>query len=56
MGLWLVRFNGTEGILRCKAQEKDTTLLLLQSIKEIETKKVEITTHATSGTIRGITG
>jgi len=55
MGLWLIRFNGTEGIIRCHYREKDNMIHLLNSMKEIGMKKVEVTTLSTSGTIHGLT-
>jgi RNase P/RNase MRP subunit POP5 len=55
LGLWVVKFDGTTGIIKCNYQEKEHTIQLLQSLKKIGSKSVTFTTYATSGTIRGIT-
>lgn len=55
LGLWIVRFDGTTGILKCHYRETENVKQLLQSMKSIGTKPVSITTHATSGTIHGLT-
>jgi RNase P/RNase MRP subunit POP5 len=52
--LWVVRFDGTRGILKCHYKEKEHAIQLLQSLKKIGIKPVTITTHSTSGTIRGL--
>jgi RNase P/RNase MRP subunit POP5 len=52
--LWVVQFDGTQGILKCHYTEKEHVIQLLLSIKKIGTKPVTITTHSTSGTIRGL--
>jgi RNase P/RNase MRP subunit POP5 len=49
-----MQFNGTTGILKCSSQEKENTILLLQSLKNIDGKPVTITTRSTSGTIHGL--
>ena len=54
MGIRLIRFDGTAGILKCNHLEKENAIMLLQSIKKIQSKKVEIETIATSGTIRSL--
>ena len=54
MGMRLIRFDGTVGILKCSHLEKENTIMLLQSIKKIESKNVEVVTVATSGTIRSL--
>jgi RNase P/RNase MRP subunit POP5 len=54
LGLWVVRFDGTTGIVKCRYREKDRTIQLLQTLKKIGSKSVTFTTYATSGTIRGI--
>ena len=54
MGLFIVRFNGEQGIIRCKHIEKDNTIKLLTSIGKIGSKKVKIDTIATSGTIKSL--
>ncbi|HWR64069.1 MAG TPA: Rpp14/Pop5 family protein [Candidatus Thermoplasmatota archaeon] len=52
--LWVVQFDGTQGILKCHYTEKDHVIQLLLSIKKIGTKPVMISTRSTSGTIRGL--
>jgi RNase P/RNase MRP subunit POP5 len=49
---FLTRFNGNQGILRCKHTEKESAIILLQSIPKINDQPVTITTIATSGTIK----
>jgi len=55
LGLWLIRFDGTRGILKCNYQEKERAIQLLLLLKNMGSNHVEITTHACSGTIRGLT-
>jgi RNase P/RNase MRP subunit POP5 len=55
LGFWLVRFDGTIGIAKCRLKEKDRTKQLLVSLKKIRSTPVTITTSATSGTIRSLT-
>lgn len=52
--IYLTRFNGEKGIVRCTHTEKQSTIQLLQSIKKINYKSVDITTIATSGTIKSL--
>jgi len=52
--IFLTRFDGNKGIVRCKHTEKDNTINLLNSIKEISNSKVEIKTVGTSGTIKAL--
>ena len=52
MGLFIVRFNGIKGIIRCRHTEKENTIKLMKSIEIIGTRKVKIDTIATSGTIK----
>lgn len=54
LGLWVIQFNGTAGILKCHYREKENILRLLQSLENIGKKPVTITTHSTSGTIHGL--
>ncbi len=54
MRLWVVQFDGTQGILKCHYTEKEHVIQLLLSIKKIGTKPVTVTTCSTSGTIRGL--
>ena len=55
LGLWLIRFNGTQGIIKCNYQEKEHVMQLLIQLKNVGATPVRITTHACSGTIRGLT-
>jgi RNase P/RNase MRP subunit POP5 len=55
LGLWVVQFDGTRGIIKCNYQEKEHTIQLLQSLKRIGSKSVDFTTYTTSGTMHGIT-
>jgi len=54
MGLFLVRFNGLQGIVRCKHTEKENTIALLKKTDKIKDEKVTIETIATSGTIKAL--
>lgn len=54
MGLFVLRFNGREGIIRCRHTEKENTIKILTSINMIDDKKVEIITLGTSGTIKAL--
>jgi len=54
MGIYLIRFDGIKGIVRCKHIEKDNTIKLLTSINEISSIKVNIRTLGTSGTIKSL--
>jgi len=54
--LWVVQFDGRQGILKCHYTEKDHVIQLLVSLKIIGTKPVTIMTYSTSGTIRGLKG
>jgi RNase P/RNase MRP subunit POP5 len=50
----LIRFDGTTGIVKCKHTEKDNTIKLLNSIKNISSNKVSVETYGTSGTIKAL--
>lgn len=54
MGLFIIRFDGKQGIIRCRHTDKDDTIKLLKSINEINNHKVEIETVGTSGTIKSL--
>lgn len=54
MGIRLIRFDGTNGILKCYNIGKENAITLLQSIKQINSKEVNVVTLATSGTIRSL--
>lgn len=51
-GLYLIRFNGKYGMVRCSHREKEKAASFLNSIKSIGTKYISIRTLGTSGTIR----
>jgi len=53
-GIYLIRFNGEQGIVKCNHVEKEKTIKLLQSIKKISSNKVKIETLGTSGTIKSL--
>ncbi|MFA5101939.1 MAG: Rpp14/Pop5 family protein [Candidatus Thermoplasmatota archaeon] len=55
LGLWVVQFDGTQGIVKCHYTEKDHVRHLVQSLQTIGFTPVRITTRSTSGTIRGLT-
>ena len=52
--MFLTRFNGIKGIVRCSHTEIDATITVLCRIKEIKHEKVSISTIATSGTIKSL--
>ena len=54
MGIYLTRFDGKKGIVRCNHLEKDNTIKLLRSIKKISNSQVKIETVGTSGTIKSL--
>ena len=54
MGIFLIRFDGEKGIIRCKHTEKDNTINLLTSIKQVSSNNVSVKTLGTSGTIKSL--
>jgi len=54
MGIRLIHFDGKVGILRCSHLEKEHAIELLHSIDKISSHDVDISTIATSGTIRSL--
>lgn len=54
MGIRLIRFDGSTGIIKCNHTEKENTIKLLRSIKKIISKDVSIETLGTSGTIKAL--
>ena len=54
LGIRLIRFNGTAGIIKCNHIEKENTIKLLQSVKKVTSRNISITALATSGTIRSL--
>jgi RNase P/RNase MRP subunit POP5 len=54
LGIRLIRFDGLKGIVICNHTEKDNTIKLLQSIENISSKKVQVETFGTSGTIKAL--
>ena len=49
MGLRLIRFDGKKGIIKCNHIEKENTIELLKSIKNVNIKPI-----GTSGTIKAL--
>lgn len=54
MGIYVVRFDGKKGIVKCNHIEKDNTINLLKSIDKISSYKVNVETLGTSGTIKSL--
>lgn len=54
MGIYLTRFDGKKGIVRCNHVEKGNTIELLISIDSISSSKVKIKTLGASGTIKAL--
>ena len=54
MGIYLTRFDGEKGIVKCNHIEKENTINLLKSINNISSHKIEIETLGTSGTIKAL--
>jgi len=54
LGIYLTRFDGEKGIVRCNHIEKENTIKLLKSIRKIYSHEVEIETLGTSGTIKSL--
>jgi len=54
MGIYLMRFDGRKGIVKCNHIDKDNTINLLTSIDNINSHKIKIKTLGTSGTIKSL--
>jgi RNase P/RNase MRP subunit POP5 len=54
IGIYLIKFNGDKGIIKCNNMNKDTTIKLLKSIEKISKTKIKIITIGTSGTIKSL--
>ena len=54
MGIYLIRFDGRRGIVKCNHIDKDNTINLLTSIDNINSHKIKIKTLGTSGTIKSL--
>jgi RNase P/RNase MRP subunit POP5 len=52
--IYLIKFDGFKGIIRCNQMNKDKTIHILKSIKNISSEDIEIITLGTSGTIKGL--
>lgn len=50
--LWLIGFDGEEGILRCPHTRRDAAVAWLQDLETVGGRDVEVETLGTSGTIR----
>ncbi|MFQ6012331.1 MAG: Rpp14/Pop5 family protein [Thermoplasmata archaeon] len=49
---WLVRFRGGTGVVRVSHLHKETALRLLRSLQTVGSRKVNVRTLGTSGTVR----
>ncbi len=54
MRIYLTRFDGEKGIVRCSHVEKENTIRLLKSIDRISNQNVTVETLGTSGTIKAL--
>jgi len=54
LGIYLTRFDGEQGVVKCNHVEKEHTIKLLTSLNKITSHKVEIETVGTSGTIKSL--
>lgn len=54
LGIRLIRFDGTTGIMKCNHTEKENAIKLLHSIKKVSSEKVSVETFGTSGTIKAL--
>lgn len=54
LGLFIIKFDGELGIIRCRHNSKDDTIRLLRSIKKVNDFDVEVETLGTSGTIKAL--
>ena len=54
MRIYLTRFDGKKGIVRCSHVEKENTIRLLKSIDLISNQNVTVETLGTSGTIKAL--
>jgi RNase P/RNase MRP subunit POP5 len=53
-GIYIIKFDGNIGIIRCNQMNKDKTIQILKSITKISSNDIEIDTIGTSGTIKGL--
>jgi RNase P/RNase MRP subunit POP5 len=53
-GIRLIRFEDNTGIVKCMHTDKEDTIKLLNSIKNISSDKVNVETFGTSGTIKAL--
>ena len=54
LGIYLIRFNGEKGIVRCRHTEKENTIKLLSNIDKVVGEQIKIETVGTSGTIKSL--
>lgn len=52
MGIFVIKFDGYKGIVKCNHIKKDETIKILNSINKLSDIKVKIITVGTSGTIK----
>jgi len=54
LGIYLTRFDGKQGVVKCNHIEKERTIELLTSFSKIASHEIEIETVGTSGTIKSL--
>jgi RNase P/RNase MRP subunit POP5 len=54
LGIYLIKLDDNNGIIRCNNINKDKTMKILKSIKKISKNNIKIITISTSGTIKGL--
>jgi RNase P/RNase MRP subunit POP5 len=52
LGVWVIQFDGTDGIIKCHYREKEHLIQILISLKNIGQTAVKVTTSSTAGTIK----
>jgi len=55
MGLYLIKYDGRNGIVKCSHLEKENTILLLQSLTQINSRNIHVIPIGSSGTIHSLT-
>lgn len=52
LGVWVIQFDGVDGIIKCHYMQKEHLIQILISLKSIGETTVTITTSSTAGTIK----